>query len=46
MDAEWTFSSADGEMAMKMHGERKETCDTAAPQPGMPGMPPGMAPPR
>jgi hypothetical protein len=46
MDAEWTFSSADGEMAMKMHGERKEACDTAAPQPGMPGMPPGMAPPR
>ncbi len=49
MDAEWTYSSADGEMGMTMHGERKAPCDTTAPQPGMPampGMPPGMAPPR
>ena len=48
----YTMVSEEGEMRMDIRGERKGPCDTEVPlppmqgMPMMPGMPPGMAPPR
>jgi len=48
----YTMVSDEGEMTMDIRGERKGPCDTEVPlppmqgMPMMPGMPPGMAPPR
>ena len=48
LEGTYTMVSADGEMKMRVLGERKGPCDTSAPQPAMGGvkggmsMPPGM----
>lgn len=52
LEGEYTMVSDEGEMEMKVRGERKGPCDTEVPlppmkgMPAMPGMPPGMMPPR
>jgi hypothetical protein len=52
IEGEYTMASEGQEMKMRVRGERLGPCDTSVPMPAMkgmpmmPGMPPGMAPPR